>query len=54
MVQGNNIKESVLINLQIIGDLSYAWKIIDNYTNLMQNSIKNEPSLVSKTSSNIS
>ncbi|XP_039285304.1 WASH complex subunit 5-like [Nilaparvata lugens] len=48
MVHGNNIKESVLINLQIIGDFSYAWKIIETYTAQMQTSIKHEPSLVSK------
>lgn len=43
-----NIKEDILINLQLIGDLSYAWILIDNYTEIMQNGIKNQPSLVIK------
>ncbi|XP_044738759.1 WASH complex subunit 5 [Chrysoperla carnea] len=43
-----NIKEDVLIKLQIISDLSYAWNIIDNYTIIMQKGIKNDPSLVIK------
>lgn len=48
MIQTINIKEENLINLQIIGDLSYAWIIIDNYTSIMQESIKKQPNLVSK------
>lgn len=48
MVRGFNIKETVLINLQIIADLSYAWELIDSFTEIMQVGIKKEPSLVSK------
>ncbi|ERL87541.1 hypothetical protein D910_04932 [Dendroctonus ponderosae] len=48
MIRTMNIKEDVLINLQIIGDLSYAWELIDFYTNIMQNGIKREPKLVTK------
>lgn len=48
MIQTINIKEENLINLQIIGDLSYAWIIIDNYTQIMQESIKKQPNLVTK------
>lgn len=48
MVRGINIKETVLINLQIVGDLSYAWQLIDSFTDIMQKSIKSDPSLVSK------
>lgn len=48
MIQTINIKEDNLINLQIIGDLSYAWIIIDKYTNIMQESIKKQPNLVIK------
>ena len=35
-----NVKESILIDLQIIGDFNYAWYLIDNFTLLMQDSIK--------------
>lgn len=38
-----NIKEDTLIDLQIIGDLSYAWNAIDNFTVLMQERIKTDP-----------
>lgn len=48
MIQTINIKEDNLINLQIIGDLSYAWIIIDKYTVIMQESVKKQPSLVIK------
>ncbi|KAL1518312.1 hypothetical protein ABEB36_001954 [Hypothenemus hampei] len=48
MIRTMNIKEDVLINLQIVGDVSYAWQLIDFYTNIMQNGIKKEPRLVVK------
>ncbi|XP_019864763.1 WASH complex subunit 5 isoform X2 [Aethina tumida] len=48
MVRNMNIKEDVLINLQIIGDISYAWELIDAYTPIMQMGIKKEPTLVIK------
>ena len=48
MIRTINVKEEVLIQIQIIGDLSYAWNIIDNYTKFMQNLIKKDPGLVKK------
>lgn len=36
MIRIINIKEDILINLQIIGDVSYAWELIDSYTSMMQ------------------
>lgn len=48
MIRTINIKEDVLITLQIVGDLSYAWEIVDSYTNIMQEGIKKNPSLVIK------
>lgn len=36
MIRNMNIKEDILINLQIIGDLSYAWELIDSFTSIMQ------------------
>ena len=32
MIRIVNIKEEILINIQIIADLSYAWEIIDRLT----------------------
>ena len=32
MIRTINVKDEVLIQIQIIGDMSYAWSIIDNYT----------------------
>uniref|UniRef100_A0A2M4ABQ8 Strumpellin n=1 Tax=Anopheles triannulatus TaxID=58253 RepID=A0A2M4ABQ8_9DIPT len=42
------IKENDLINLQLIGDFSYAWRLIDHYTPLMQENIRHQPRLVTK------
>nr|XP_039258715.1 WASH complex subunit 5-like [Styela clava] len=49
MIRTINIKEEVLITIEIIADLSYAWMILDeNYTAHMQEGIKQNPSLVIK------
>ncbi|KAL1465122.1 hypothetical protein WDU94_004714 [Cyamophila willieti] len=48
MVRSVNVKDKVMIHLQIIADLSYAWKLIDQFTPLMQDAIKHEPSLLIK------
>uniref|UniRef100_A0A1B0GJP1 WASH complex subunit 5 n=2 Tax=Lutzomyia longipalpis TaxID=7200 RepID=A0A1B0GJP1_LUTLO len=48
MIHTINIKEDALINLQLIGDFSYAWKIVDKYTPIMQEHIEKSPSLVIK------
>lgn len=48
MIRNMNIKEDILITLQIVGDISYAWDLIDSYTNIMQYGIKREPTLVIK------
>lgn len=48
MIQTINIKEENLINLHIIGDLSYAWISIDKFTAIMQESVQKQPSLVIK------
>lgn len=31
MIRTINIKEEVLITVQIVGDLSFAWQLIDRY-----------------------
>ncbi|KTG39902.1 hypothetical protein cypCar_00013954 [Cyprinus carpio] len=48
MIRTINIKEEVLITMQIVGDLSYAWQIIDSFTSMMQESIRANPSMVTK------
>ncbi|XP_051878865.1 WASH complex subunit 5 [Pristis pectinata] len=48
MIRTINIKEEVLITMQIIGDLSYAWQLIDSYTSIMQEGIRASPSMVTK------
>ena len=48
MIRIAGIEEDVLVTLQIIGDLSYAWKIIDTYTEFMQDGVKDDPALVKR------
>ncbi|KAF3691663.1 WASH complex subunit 5 [Channa argus] len=48
MIRTINIKEEVLITMQIVGDLSYAWQITDSFTFIMQESIRVNPSMVTK------
>lgn len=48
MIKTISVKDNVLIDLQIIGDFSYAWYHIDRFTGIMQNTIKKEPSFVIK------
>ncbi|KAI4470697.1 wash complex subunit 5 [Holotrichia oblita] len=48
MIRTMNIKEDVLITMQVIGDVSYAWELIDSYTEIMQFGIQRDPNLVIK------
>ncbi|XP_021544469.1 WASH complex subunit 5 isoform X2 [Neomonachus schauinslandi] len=48
MIRTINIKEEVLITMQIVGDLSFAWQLIDRFTSIMQESIRVNPSMVTK------
>ncbi|GIY78616.1 WASH complex subunit 5, partial [Caerostris extrusa] len=48
MLRTINIKEEVLITLEMVADLSYAWEIIDSYTTFMQQGIKKDPTLAIK------
>lgn len=43
-----NVKDELLITIQLINDFSYAWCIVDNWTTIMQDSIKRQPNLVIK------
>ncbi|KAK9752192.1 Hereditary spastic paraplegia protein strumpellin [Popillia japonica] len=48
MIRTMNIKEDVLITMQVIGDVSYAWELIDSFTEIMQFGIQRDPNLVIK------
>lgn len=48
MLKISSVKEEVLITMQTIGDISYAWLIIDSFTKHMQQGIQEEPTLVNK------
>lgn len=48
MISTCNIREDALGQLETIGDISYAWNLIDNFTSQMQQLIKNRPILVIK------
>ncbi|XP_035827087.1 WASH complex subunit 5 [Aplysia californica] len=48
MIRTINIKEEVLITIEIVADLSYAWTLMDSYTTYMQQGIKKDPTLVIK------
>jgi len=48
MIRTANIREDFLITLQLVSDLSYAWLIIDSYTEHMQIAVRKDPSLVGR------
>ncbi len=49
IIRTAGLKEDILITLQIVSDLSYAWEIVDSaFTSEMQIGLKKDPSLVGK------
>ena len=46
MLKTSDLSPNILITMQIVGDLAYAWRIIDHYTVLMQKGIKDDPGMV--------
>lgn len=42
------IKEDVMIVTQIVGDISYGWRIVEQFTPFMQRGVKKDPSLVKR------
>ncbi|CRL01964.1 CLUMA_CG015404, isoform A [Clunio marinus] len=46
MIHLLNIKDSILVDLQAIGDFSYAWYLIDEFTVIMQKSLQEHPSIL--------
>lgn len=48
MINLVQIKEEMLIKLQVIGDLSYAWLLINQYKGTMQDQIERSPTILIK------
>ncbi|XP_071441255.1 WASH complex subunit 5 isoform X2 [Hetaerina americana] len=48
MMRTANIREGALVTVQVVGDLSYAWGLMDAYTPCMQMGIRKNPALVAK------
>lgn len=48
MIDVMQLKEDLLIKLQVIGDLSYAWLLIDQYKDTMQEQIGKSPTILIK------
>lgn len=48
MLAAVNVRDTLLVQMQIIGDFSYGWLLVDSYTNLIQTSIRNHPMVVKK------
>ncbi|EFC38863.1 predicted protein [Naegleria gruberi] len=48
MIRYVNIRESVLVGIAIVSDISYAWEIVGDYVKSMQRRIKKDPSLIIK------
>ncbi|TRY73510.1 hypothetical protein TCAL_01553 [Tigriopus californicus] len=42
------IKEDVMIVTQIVGDISYGWRIVEQFTPFMQDGVKKDPGLVKR------
>jgi WASH complex subunit strumpellin len=48
LIKTAGVKEDVLVTLGVVGEVSYAWEIVDCFTLFMQQGVKKEPSLVGK------
>jgi WASH complex subunit strumpellin len=46
MIQIMGIKKSLLSNMTLIADFSYAWVVIHDYLELLQKTISNKPKAV--------
>lgn len=46
MIHLLNFKDSILVDLQAIGDFNYAWYLIDGFTEIMQQSIQKSPNIL--------
>ena len=48
MIRTAGIRDDDLVTLQLVGDLSYAWELIDSFTSDMQDGVKRNPAMVGK------
>ena len=48
MLSAANIRDTVLVQMQIIGDFGYGWLLVDNFTVLMQQGVTKNPMIVQK------
>ncbi|KAL1129465.1 hypothetical protein AAG570_013991 [Ranatra chinensis] len=48
MLSAAGVRDTVLVHMQIVGDFSYGWLLVDNYTQLMQSGVRADPTLVNK------
>eukprot|EP00004_Rigifila_ramosa_P027670 TRINITY_DN9095_c0_g1_i1.p1 TRINITY_DN9095_c0_g1~~TRINITY_DN9095_c0_g1_i1.p1 ORF type:complete len:1142 (+),score=349.87 TRINITY_DN9095_c0_g1_i1:288-3428(+) len=48
MLRTINIRDEVVVIIEIVADISYAWSIVKNYVDLMQARIKQDPSTTIK------
>lgn len=48
MIRNVNVKEEVLVTIQLVADMSYAWQLVDRYKPIFQTLIKRDPATVIK------
>ncbi|KAF6202837.1 hypothetical protein GE061_003242 [Apolygus lucorum] len=48
MLNAVNVRDTLLVQMQIIGDFSYGWLLVDDFTSMIQSGIKENPNLVNK------
>ncbi|BET02899.1 Hereditary spastic paraplegia protein strumpellin [Nesidiocoris tenuis] len=48
MLNAVNVRDTLLVQMQIIGDFSYGWLLVDHFTSMIQSGIKESPALVNK------
>lgn len=46
MIRVVNVKEDYMVTIATVGDISYVWQIINNFTNSMQEMIRKDPASV--------
>ena len=48
MIRTASMRDDDLVTLQLVGDFSYAWDIVDTFTADMQDGVKKDPSTLGK------
>ena len=48
MIKTAAVKEDVLVTLGIIGEISYAWAIVESFAPFMQQGVRDDPALVGR------